>query len=365
MVFSNTIGTTTSNVLAYTFVIPANFSGTINFTIPMYVSVTSATTNITINGSYINCNFLLSNYKWNINKGGVFYASSNVTGGSIINANIKYTATGTGAGSFTSTQYIGYFTGSFTPPNIGTSETYDIYFYSKLLITSTRTNTGTYYNINGVNGVNASSGGTVDTSTNGTVSYNPASPTFVATSYSITTPSVSSGSVTANIIKAQKVTLPTGGNTVEFNGGTSYVADVGSNLYLRSNNFVNLHGGSGITTGTSLLQAFFGSFTAPNFNGSIITSNTEWYYYLPATQLTSQRFLIQGGASVDRTPTSITFPIAFNSLPYMFATPYADGSASAPPRITAVSSTAFTIDPVATNANKASFNWIAFGMKSN
>jgi len=367
MVFSSLVGVNIQDTLAYTMGVPTNFGGTVNFTIPMYGAVNSASITTSSAGAKVNVNFLLTNYKWNIYKDGVFFTSSSASG-TLISPTVTFTLTTSGSGSFNSTMYMGHLTGSFTPSTIGSSAVYTIYFYGKLTVTSSRTGV-IYWNVNAVYGTNASSGGTVGSATNGTLTYTPASfPTFVATSNSVTTPTVSSGSVLTNVLSTSSLILPSlAGNTIKFQyAGSdtgSYIFDNNNNLYLRSNNYVNIHGTNGLTFGTGFLQALFGSYTAPTWNGSIITSLTSGYYYLPYNS--SNRLLIQFGASTDRAVTSITFAIAYVSIPYMFATPYDDGSASAPPRITAVSATAFTIDPVATNSNKASFNWIAIGLKQN
>jgi hypothetical protein len=367
MVFSSLVGVNIQNTLAYTVGVPTNFGGTVNFSIPMYGRVGSASITTSSAGAKVNVNFLLSNYKWNIYKDGVFFTSSSANG-TLISPTVSFTLTTSGAGDFTSTMYMGHLTGSFTPSTIGSSAVYTIYFYGKLTITSSRTGV-IFWNINAFYGVQASSGGTVGSATNGTLTYTPASfPTFVATSISVATPTVSSGSVLTNVLSTSALILPSlAGNTIKFQyAGSdtgSYIFDNNNNLYLRSNNYVNIHGTNGLTFGTGLLQSLFGSYTAPTWNGSTITSNTSGYYYLPYNN--SNRILIQFGASVDRANTSITFDIAYVSIPYVYGIVYIGGNASTVITITAVSATAFTIDSSQGNGNKAPFNWFAIGLKQN
>jgi hypothetical protein len=367
MVFSTLVGVNIQDVLAYTIGVPTNFGGTVNFSIPMYGRVTSASITTSSAGAKVNVNFLLSNYKWNIYKDGVFFTSSSASG-TLISPTVTFTLTTSGAGSFDSTMYMGHLTGSFTPSTVGSSAVYTIYFYGKLTVTSSRTGV-IFWNVNSVYGVNASSGGTVGSATNGTLTYTPASfPTFVATSISVATPTVSSGSLLANILSASALILPSlAGNTIKFQyAGSdtgSYIFDNNNNLYLRSNNYVNIHGTNGLTFGTGLLQSLYGSFTASTFNGTSIASDTSCYYYLPYNN--SNRILIQFGASIDRVSSSFSFPVAFSSIPYLFATVFSDGSNNSILRIFALSATAFTIDPAVGNTNKASFNWFAIGLKQN
>ena len=361
MVFSTLVAVNTQNIYAWRIGVPALFGGKVNFSIPMYGRVLTGTITSGNATATANFNFVLSNYKWNIYKDGVFFTSSSA-GETLISPTVSYTKTASGSGSFDATLYMGHLTGSFTPTTQGTLAEYTIYFYGKTTLTATRTGVISF-NVYGVSGVNASNGGAMGNAVNGTLTYLPATfPTYVFPSLTVATPTISSGTILGNILKGSQLVLPTGSQTIKL-GSNSYVYDSATTLTLKSNSYINLYASDGIVFGNNLLQSLYGSYTAPNWNGTSITSLTSGYYYLPYNS--SNRILIQFGASPDRATTSITFAIAYISIPYMFACQYDDGSASSPARIDAVSTTAFTIDSVATNSNKASFNWIAIGLKQN
>jgi len=367
MVFSTLVAVNTQNIYAWRIGVPNLFGGKINFSIPMYGRVLTGTITSSSGsaGAIVNINVLLSKYKWNIYKDGVFFTSSSASG-TLISPTVSYTKTTNGSGSFDATLYMGHLTGSFTPTTQDTLAEYTIYFYGKTTLTATRTGF-IYFNVYGVSGVNASNGGAFGNATNGTLTYLPATfPTYVSPSLTVATPTVSSGSITANILNSAKLVLPTGSQTIKL-GSNSYVYDNATNLTLRTGSNINFYiiGDGGITFGPNQLQSLFGSYTAPTWNGSTITSATSGYYYLPYGNANSTRFLIQFGASTDRATTSITFPIAYASIPYVFGQVYNGGAKDRVSYIVAVSATAFTFESVHTNSDKASFNWLAIGLKQN
>jgi len=363
MVISTLVAVNTQNIYAWKIGVPNLFGGKVNFSIPMYGRVLTGTITSSSGsaGAKVNINFLLSNYKWNIYKDGVFFTSSSASG-TLISPTVSYTKTTSGSGSFDATLYMGHLTGSFTPTTQATLAEYTIYFYGKTTLTATRTGF-IYFDVIGVSGVNASNGGAFGNATNGTLTYLPATfPTYVSPSLTVATPTVSSGTILGNILKGSQLILPTGGQTIKL-GSNSYVYDNANNLTLRTNSYINLFANDGIVFGTNLLQSLFGSYTAPTWNGSTITSATSGYYYLPYNN--SNRILIQFGASIDRATTSITFPIGYVSIPYVFGQVYNGGAKDRVSYIVAVSSSAFTFESVHTNTDKASFNWLAIGLKQN
>ena len=244
MVVNFDVNSNTQNIFAWKIGVLPFFGGQINFSIPMYGVVLSATVTSGSATAKANINVLLSNYKWNIYKSyiagstGVFFTST-AANGTLISPTVTYTKTATGSGSFDASLYMGHLTGSFSPITEDEFAEYTIYFYGTTTITATRTVAPIQFEANCRSGVNATVGGAFGSATNGTLTYLPATfPTFVASSLTVITPTVSSGTILGNILKGTKlevnqVVLPTGTSTLKL-GSNSTIFDNAGTLSLRA-----------------------------------------------------------------------------------------------------------------------------------
>lgn len=163
-----------------------------------------------------------------------------------------------------------------------------------------------------------------------------------------------STSSTVNINSAATLNLGSTSGTVNVSPST---LNLGS-----TNSTVNIRGLPMLFTSNTSNFASITSMPAFVDGRPPAVADVKSYYMLPYT--TTENLLIQWGYVADTTNKQVTFPMVYTGNPYVFGTPYFDGSETANLVIDNVEPSYFQIDTADGSSDRASFNWIAIGLKN-
>jgi len=150
-------------------------------------------------------------------------------------------------------------------------------------------------------------------------------------------------------------------STLDIGDSTSTTVNINSANTLnlgKNTGSVNIRGLDLLISSTT---SNFASFT-PN-SGDGTGSARQCFYLLPFS--TTQNLLVQWGFVPDITTSTITFnlPYRYDSVPYLYATKYSNGSQNNPLSIQSVGAFNFTIDSSQGSSDEASFCWLAIGLR--